>query len=315
MTQDKMSWTNEQWEEYLDWGHELGEDELSKRLDERDEVIDLIMNSDDYEYESPTEIIGLETEGKMDPKYGGVISYKTMPNGDHVDQFGDVISTRESRAKEDIPQWKKFEIGRLEILDNVVIPGPNALQKDIDQYGENIKLTKRHKVSPPKPTKIMPDDPNYTPLEKALNWAAETHHGHQHQEKWNRVAAALGADNGYIPMTPEEVEEYWNQHNRNKRWTMAIEALDVDLEEVAPIKIMPDDPHYTPLEKALNWASETHHGHQHQENWNRVAAALGEDNGYDPMTTDEVKSFWNKFGRNKRWGMAVHAVRSYRRGQ
>ena len=95
------------------------------------------------------EIVGLETKGKMDEKYGGVISYKTMANGDHVDQNGNVISTIESRAKEDVPQWKKFELGRLEIVDNHVIPGPNALQKDIDQYGENVEKTGRKKKEKP----------------------------------------------------------------------------------------------------------------------------------------------------------------------
>ena len=318
MTQDKTSWTADQWEEYLIEGHEIGEDELSKRLDERDEVIDLVMASDDYVYEPPTEIIGLETEGKMDSKYGGVISYKTMPNGDHIDQFGDVISTRESRAKEDIPQWKKFEIGRLEIVDNVVIPGPNALDKDHEQYGENYKLTKRYEVEQRKKAnlKISPKDPNYTPLQKALNWAGESQHGPKHQEKWNRVAAALGANNGYDPMTPEEVEQYWHQHGRNARWTMAMEAFIISTEiDLTQIKIDPDDSSYTPLQKALNWASEVKHGMKHQENWNRIAAALGADNSYTPMTSEEVKENWNKYGRNKRWGMAVHAVRNAERNR
>ena len=178
------------------------------------------------------EIIGLETEGSLDPKFGGVVSYRTAPNGDHVATDGTVISTAESRAKEDVPQWRKFELGRLEIVDNVVIPGPGALPQDIEQYGENVKLTKRHKPVQMAPVKkIMPDDPNHTPLEKALNWAAETHHGPAHQDRWNRVAAALGADNGYSPMTLEEVTEQWVRFNRNARWTMAQNAMRVDESE------------------------------------------------------------------------------------
>ena len=331
---DKSKWTNEQWEEYLTEGHRIGDDELSRRLDERNEIIDTIMNSDeDEDYNPPEEIIGLETEGKMDPKYGGVISYKTMANGDHVDQFGDVISTAESRAKEDIPQWKKLEIGRLEIFDNVVIPGPNALPKDEEQYGKNRKLTNIHKTRPqyadpnedPKPTKIMPDDPNYTPLEKALNWASETYHGPTHVGKWSRVAAALGEDNDYHPMTYVEAEAYWNQHNRNARWTMVMDTLDpgvdnsteevpveeapveVEQKKSIPTKIMPDDPNYTPQEKAINWARETHHGPKHQERWNRVAAALGVDNGYEPYTYSQIEHLWDQFGANRRWTMAMKA--------
>ena len=176
------------------------------------------------------EIIGLETEGKLDSKFGGVATYRVAANGDHIANDGTILSTAESRAKEDVPQWRKFELGRLEILDNVVIPGPKALPKDIEQYGENVKLTKRHKVE--KPTKIMPDDPNHTPVEKALNWAAETKHGAAHQDRWNRVAAALGADNGHSPMPVSEVVEMWNKFRRNARWTMALDAV----EESAPIE-------------------------------------------------------------------------------
>ena len=71
----------------------------------------------------------------------------------------------------------------------------------------------------------MPDDPKYTPLEKALNWAAEAQHGLKHQDRWRRVASALGADNGYKPMTETEVVGWWKHFNKNKRWTMAMNAL------------------------------------------------------------------------------------------
>ena len=173
-------------------------------------------------------------KGNMHSKFGGVISYKERPNGDHVASDGTIISTRESRAKEDIPQWKKFEIGRLEDVDGHIVPGPNALPKDKEQYGENIKLTGRHKVEEPISVKIMPDDPDFTPVEKALNWAAETHHGKDHQERWNHVAAALGADNGYEPMSLDELKRLWERFNKNKRWTMALNALNTPLADESP---------------------------------------------------------------------------------
>ena len=173
-------------------------------------------------------IIGLETEGKLDSKFGGVATYRVAANGDHIANDGTILSTAESRAKEDVPQWRKFELGRLEILDNVVTPGPKALPKDIEQYGENVKLTKRHKVEFKygAAAKIMPDDADFSPLEKAINWASEKHHGPAHQDRWNRVAAALGASNGYPPMTPHEVVKEWNRFNRNPRWTMALNAIE-----------------------------------------------------------------------------------------
>ena len=173
--------------------------------------------------------VELPESGGMHSKFGGVISYKTMANGDHVATDGTVISTAESRAKEDVPDWRKFELGRLEDVDGIIVPGPNALPQDEERYGGNIKFTKRPKVNAPVEnpavTKIMPDDPNHTPLEKALNWASETHHGEAHQVRWNHVAAALGADNGYDPMSYEEVARLWDQFNRNKRWTVALHAV------------------------------------------------------------------------------------------
>ena len=189
------------------------------------------------EQTSRPKIVGLETEGKLDSKFGGVATYRVAANGDHIANDGTILSTAESRAKEDVPQWKKFELGRLEIVDNAVIPGPNALPKDIEQYGKNVALTKIHKTRPPdvvaklsgkepEPVKIMPDDPSHTPLEKALNWAAETRHGKGHQDRWNRIAAALGADNGYSPMTLDEVTDMWTRFGRNARWSMALDALD-----------------------------------------------------------------------------------------
>ena len=189
-----------------------------------------------------SKIIGLETEGSLDPKFGGVATYRVAANGDHIANDGTVLSTAASRAKEDVPQWKKFELGRLEIVDNAVIPGPNALPKDIEQYGKNVALTKIHKTrapdvvaklsgEKPAPKKIMPNDPNYTPVEKALNWAAETHHGRPHQDRWNRIAATLGADNGHSPMTATAVVNMWNKFNRNPRWTMALDAVEELLEK------------------------------------------------------------------------------------
>ena len=198
----------------------------------------------------PNEIIGLETEGKMDPKFGGVVSYRTAPNGDHIATDGTVISTAESRAKEDVPQWRKFELGRLDVVDDVVVPGPNALPKDEAEYGENRKLTRRYEVEQrekarlaqqqpqpgPDPDRIMPDDPNYTPMEKALSWAKETHHGNQHQVRWRCAAAALGAtpdqlietggDGTAIPMTLKGARKWWNQFNRNPRWSMLVNAME-----------------------------------------------------------------------------------------
>ena len=162
-----------------------------------------------------------EYTGYMDKKYGGLMSYTERKNGDRYDTNGNLVSTKESRAKEDIPQWKKFEIRRLDDVDGQTVPGPNALPKDIEQYGKNVLKTGRVKTM-----KVMPDDPNYTAQEKALIWAAETHHGPAHQNRWNRAAVTMGANNGYDPYSFEEARKLWLQFGKNKRWTVFLNWFD-----------------------------------------------------------------------------------------
>ena len=87
-------------------------------------------------------------------------------------------------------------------------------------------------------TKIMPNDDRFTALEKALNWAVETQHGPDHQERWSRIAAALGADNGFTPMSMNEVKKWWNHFGQNARWTMAMNALGAQEEVEAREKEM-----------------------------------------------------------------------------
>ena len=166
-----------------------------------------------------------EYTGHMNKKYDSVLSYtENKETGDRFDTSGNLISTRESRAKEDVPDWRKHELGRLEDVDGHIVPGPNALPKDIEQYGHNVAKTGRAKTV--KPVKIMPGDTSHTPLEKAQNWAAETHHGLAHQNRWNRVAATMGADNGHDPYFYDEVENLWLQFGKNARWTVAIDWFD-----------------------------------------------------------------------------------------
>ena len=174
----------------------------------------------------------LDESGGMHSKFGGVITYRVAANGDHIANDGTVISTAESRAKEDVPDWRKFELGRLEEVDGIILPGPNALPQDEERYGQNRLYSKRHKVQQaeaprplPNPDRIMPDDPKFTPMQKALSWSKETQHGPRHQAKWSRVAATLGADNGATPMGVFEAEGFWEEHGRNARWTMALEAI------------------------------------------------------------------------------------------
>ena len=113
--------------------------------------------------------------------------------------------------------------------------------------------------------KIMPNDPNFTPMEKALNWAAETQHGVAHCNRWNEVAAAFGADTGYTPMTAGEIEKWWKHHNCNARWTMAMNAIEditksdvnqraaaVQKEQEQPAPVEKSVPESSPAEDMVN---------------------------------------------------------------
>ena len=339
-----------------------------------------------------------------------VISYYTDKDGNHIESgTGRVLSTPESRAKEDIPQWKKFEVGRLEEVDGHIVPGPNALEKDIKQYGANVEKTGRA-------TMRKRDWDVITGWEKRIKvdfgsigpnhvrWSDWTHkerdivarkvhestlvsqnHGprSKRMEEWAKENAPvmIGFARDQKPMPdwahaeyrPSGIPEYvkvvwarkdpdnpaslgdwaydppcpsdgWKDEGDEPAWSARPKDPDYDpnndvapAEEVADdpgptekpksgatdkpndagsqevvrtvsYKLMPDDDKFTPLEKALNWASETHHGPDHQYRWNRVAAALGAENDHSPMTYSELKRWWNKFGQNARWSMAMEAL-------
>ena len=218
-----------------------------------------------------------EYTGYMDKKYGGVISYTTRKNGDHVDQNGNVISTKESRAKEDVPQWRKFELGRLEDVDGHIVPGPQALPKDFEQYGENIVKTKRN------------------PLDDANRYRKAVGLPPLKESQSDKLRAALLNVNA----RPDVVVKEFNPE------TGTLDEIQGSAQTMKPTKIMPGDQAHTPLEKALNWGSETHHGKAHQNRWGRMAATMGAENGCDPYTFDEVKKIWQQFGKNARWTVAI----------
>ena len=218
-----------------------------------------------------------EYTGYMDKKYGGVISYTTRKNGDHVDQNGNVISTKESRAKEDIPQFRKFEVGRLEDVDGHIVPGPQALPKDFEQYGENIVKTKR------------------SPLDDANRYRKAVGLPPLKESQADKLRAALLKVNA----RPDVVVKEFNPE------TGTLDDIQGSAITMTTEKIMPGDTRFKPLEKALNWASETHHGKAHQNRWSRVAATMGADNGCDPYTFDDVKKIWQQFGKNARWTVAI----------
>ena len=513
------------WDKYISAA--LTEKDAEARIEERNRWID-------------------ENALKFGP--GSVVSYKETANGDHVRSDGTLLSTRESRAKEDVPQWKKFELGRLEDVDGFVVPGPNALPKDVKQYGGNVAKTGRakkpvyhprdvdtgdfitvgplhehnddivmrvditypldlneligrcfiaddshvsmrvqeaagssdqvtvtnspslHFIIPKRAelkdatrvklafyfrkkhtqiyrtpdwdcTRNMPQKKGAKMTERTKDWdtitgwekrikvdfgsigadhvrwshwthkerdivARKVHesrlisqdHGprSKRMEEWAKENAPIMIDfaRDHKPMPdwahadyresgiPGHVQVVWKREDPSDMaspagwaydpphpWEKGEEPAwsarpkepdhdpDVDaanryrnavglppveksqseklhdalteinqrpdvsvkrfnpqseqFEDIAatavelPKKIMPDDPKYTHMEKALCYAAETHHGKAHQNRWNRVAATMGADNGHDSYSYDECEHWWNHHGQNKRWSMVM----------
>ena len=299
-----------------------------------------------------------------------VTSYWTDKNGRHIESgTGKVLSTRESRAKEDIPQWKKFEIERLEDVDGVIIPGRNALQKDIDQYGKNVAKTKlkkpRHTVKKPdiEVGEIFYLNPKQLAVLVVINnypddrdellgrcWISTDSTVSMRANEASESLKKSGLASGYVETVPNakqitflvpmsyKVQDkerctlmfYFRKGNEgrskigeqhierniptNKSVKPKPEAAKpkVDSAKPKPTKIMPNDAEYTMLEKALNWAGETHHGKQHRLNWYGVALSLGAEKGdipddysiVPPMTYANMLANYEKFGRNARWSAA-----------
>ena len=241
-----------------------------------------------------------------------VTSYYEAENGDHIESgTGRLLSTRESRAKEDIPEWRKFEIGRLEDVDGHIVPGPNALERDIAQYGKNIEKTGRAKKDVAKP-----DTPEHWELMAELmasgadSWVVDSP---DNLPDWywtlDKFAMDTGGVWGKIQIAKGHFVFYDGSGPRG-RWSLDAEEEmnnEKKANEEKEMKIMPNDNRFTALEKALNWAAETHHGKAHTERWNRVAAAFGADNGYDPMDKREIRKWWNHHNCNKRWTVAMEA--------
>ena len=302
-------------------------------------------------------IIGLETEGKMDSKFGGVATYRTAANGDHIANDGTVLSTKESRAKEDVPQWKQFELGRIEIVNNYVIPGPNALPRDWEKYGKHVEpsgiLKTRPEMKEMNVTSICLEvggilkegDRYICPVgikeyPKGFDeligrvWISDVCHvgmrpqesaGQRYREtvtNADKLTFELPRSYKWEERNVVKLTFYFRKENvqmkATPKWSCerdipAVKREEVEEEPTAEVrtvadKIMPDDPEFTPLEKAMNWAAETHHGKAHQDRWNQVAAALGADNGYTPAPKSQIKSWWLSFNKNARWSMAMEAI-------
>ena len=178
-------------------------------------------------------------------------------------------------------------------------------------------------------------DPDHSELIGMVRgYAAETFQGQAHVDRWMKVLAAFGEDNGYTPMTAEEAQTYagYGWH----RWLQVAEALtEIEAEQAAstpPVATITDNDDPAPTLDDLTtpdngqgkkseeandygelilavrgYAAETQHGQAHVDRWMKVLAALGNDNGYTPMTAAEAQEMADKWSAS-RWNPVVEAL-------
>ena len=402
---------------------------------------------------------------------GDVISYYEDKDGNHIESgTGRLLSTREQRLNQDVPQWRKFEIGRLEDVDGQIVPGPNALDVDIEKYGKNIEKTNLHKT---RDVAAMVEKKGYPRTGFERDYTALTGKQAFYREEWTDaqrdaiaemriylynlemsqgktleveqgIAEIQTWESGNVPtpifqgrtfeflgtvdeentrmkqglpdrlevgelewrdddlVLPVKINHYPDNTNElvgrswissdshvslsamearggSQRYTETVRdakqltfilsrsygwenfdnvkltfyfrqgnvmfsktgqvdfhrkapkrgpilefkngVMEGEVKQEAPVqtvglagtptKIMPDDPIFTPLEKAMNWAAETHHGQAHRYRWYGVARALGGShencNYVVAMKYESLCQMWEQFGRNARWSMAKKA--------
>ena len=135
------------------------------------------------------------------------------------------------------------------------------------------------------------------------DYAAETHVGSEHVDRWNRVLAALGAGTHDNPMTVVEAQEYADRSW--KRWVPVVEALTV-IESQEPAT--DHTQRYAELITTVRgYTTETHHGPDHIERWMRVLAAFGVVQHDSPMTAVEASQMAEKY-QKARWAPIAEAL-------
>ncbi len=140
------------------------------------------------------------------------------------------------------------------------------------------------------------------------DYAAETDEGQEHVDRWMRVLAAFGDDNGYTPMTAAEARTHADKGWQ--RWVPVVAALNA-LEAAGSQQDQQGTDQQGTDQSALvaqvrDYAAETDEGQEHVDRWMRVLAAFGDDNGYTPMTAAEARTHADKGWQ--RWVPVVAAL-------
>ena len=153
-------------------------------------------------------------------------------------------------------------------------------------------------------------------IQTVQGYAAETHHGAAHVDRWNRVLDAFGVINHTSSMTVEQAQVMADKFNPN-RWNPIVEALTA-LEQAQQQQPQQQDPQVVeePIQYVVDstlvatvqsYAAETQYGTEHVDRWKRVLDAFGVISHTSSMTAAEAQEMADNFSAN-RWNPIVEAL-------
>ena len=154
-------------------------------------------------------------------------------------------------------------------------------------------------------------------IQTVQGYAAETHYGTEHVDRWNRVLDAFGVINHTSSMTAAQARQMADNFSA-KRWNPIVDALAA-LEEAQPQQSQDKQPQQTDpepytvdpvlIQTVQGYAAETHYGTEHVDRWNRVLDAFGVINHTSSMTAAQAQQMADNFSA-KRWNPIVDVLTS-----
>ena len=137
--------------------------------------------------------------------------------------------------------------------------------------------------------------PDSTLISNIKGYAAETHHGQEHVDRWNRVLKTLGAEEfpSLTTMTSAEAQIYadrgWD------RWIPVVAELKIfeawQKQQQPPQQQDGFTADSTLIATIKVYAAETWKSMDHVDRWNRVLAAFGVLDHNSPMTATEAQGY------------------------
>ena len=137
--------------------------------------------------------------------------------------------------------------------------------------------------------------PDSTLISNIKGYAAETHHGQEHVDRWNRVLKTLGAEEfpSLTTMTSAEAQIYadrgWD------RWIPVVAELKIfeawQKQQQPPQQQDGFTADSTLIATIKVYAAETWKSTDHVDRWNRVLAAFGVLDHSSPMTATEAQGY------------------------